>query len=55
MYARLVKELPSTRASEVPTPKNYKAAINDPEFHKFWVQAIAKEVANMKDHGPRGV
>merc|ERR1712185_616450 len=26
MHARLVKELPSTRAGEVPTPKNYKAA-----------------------------
>ena len=50
MYARLVKELPNTRASEVPTPKNYKEAVNDPDFHQFWAEAIAKEVTNMKDH-----
>ena len=47
--ANLVKGLEGKRASEIPTPASFKSAMRG-TFGKYWQDAIAKEIANLKEH-----
>ena len=48
-HANLVKELQHLHTSQIPTPKRFKDAVSG-EFKKYWLEAIAREVANLKEH-----
>ena len=48
--AHLVESLRHLHARDLPTPKNYDAAIKS-AFQDFWNEAIAAEIANLKAYG----
>ena len=48
--AHLVDSLRHIKARDIPTPKNYNQAIES-TFQEYWNEAIAQEVANLKDYG----
>ena len=48
-HAHLVEELKHLRHGDVPVPRNYKEAVSG-EFAKYWKEAIAKEIENLREH-----
>ena len=47
--AHLVDSLRHLKARDIPTPKNYNEAIES-TFQEYWNEAIAQEIANLKDY-----
>ena len=47
--AHLIEALQHLRASGIPIPKNYRAAIKG-DFAEYWKQGIAAEIKNLTDH-----
>ena len=47
--AHLVDSLRHLKARDIPTPKNYNQAIES-TFQEYWNEAIAQEIANLKDY-----
>ena len=48
--AHLVESLRHLQARDIPTPKNYNEAIES-TFQQYWNEAIAQEIANLKNYG----